>query len=59
MSEESSPGLAGWRFLRRLTTTFFSEIWLAEDLALARLVVFKIFTPKADANGMIAPFHVD
>ncbi|RAU20649.1 serine/threonine protein kinase [Paramagnetospirillum kuznetsovii] len=53
------PGLAGWRFHRRLISTDFSEIWLAEDAALGRPVAVKIFAPKADDQGMIPPFHVD
>lgn len=53
------PSLAGWRFHRRLVVTDFSQIWLAEDLALGRPVVIKIFAPNADEAGMLAPFHVD
>lgn len=56
---ETVPSLVGWRFHRRVMTTDFSDIWLAEDLSLGRPVAFKIFAPNPDENGMIAPFHVD
>ncbi|TAN58799.1 MAG: serine/threonine protein kinase [Magnetospirillum sp.] len=52
------PSLAGWRFLRKVMATDFSEIWQAEDLKLQRVVAFKIFTPQADDSGIIPPFPV-
>jgi len=57
--EDTVPSLTGWRFHRCVGRTDFSEIWLAEDVGLARAVAFKIFAPLADDDGMIPPFHVD
>lgn len=55
-STDAIPGLAGWRFLRRLVVTDFSEIWLAEDTRLGRRVAAKIFALTMDANGARPPF---
>ncbi len=52
------PELQGYRMHRLVAVTDFSDIWLAEDLALGRAVAVKVFTPKADENGIIPPFHI-
>jgi serine/threonine-protein kinase len=57
--DTAPPSLAGWLFRHKVIETDFSEIWLAEDVGLERVVAFKIFAPKADENGVIPPFHVD
>ncbi len=57
--DAAPPSLAGWRFVRKVMATDFSEIWLAEDRGLDRAVAVKVFAPKPDGNGMIPPFHVD
>jgi serine/threonine-protein kinase len=53
------PELAGWRFRHLLSVTDFSEIWLAEDLALKRPVAAKIFSPRPNEDGFIPPFPVE
>ena len=53
------PVLRGYCFHRQVAATDFSEVWLAEDTGLQRAVAVKIFAPKPDADGNIAPFHVD
>ncbi|MDO8608820.1 MAG: serine/threonine-protein kinase [Phaeospirillum sp.] len=57
--DTAPPSLAGWLFRHKVIETDFSEIWLAEDVGLERVVAFKIFAPKADQSGVIPPFHVD
>ncbi len=58
-NDTGMPSLPGWRFDHKVASTDFSDIWLAEDTALQRAVAFKIFAPKADADGIIPPFHVN
>ncbi|KIL98498.1 Serine/threonine protein kinase PrkC regulator of stationary phase [Paramagnetospirillum magnetotacticum MS-1] len=53
-----APQIRGYRLHRLVAVTDFSEIWLAEDLALRRAVAIKAFTPKPDENGIIAPFPI-
>lgn len=54
-----SPSLPGWRFHRMVMATDFSDIWLAEDLALGRAVAIKVFAPKPGDSGSIPPFSLD
>jgi serine/threonine protein kinase len=51
----AAPELDGYRVHRLVSVTDFSDIWLAEDLALGRAVAVKAFTPKAE---FIPPFPV-
>lgn len=53
-----APEIPGYRIHRLAAVTDFSDVWLAEDLALGRAVAVKVFSPKADANGFIPPFPV-
>lgn len=53
------PELGGYRLHRLVAVTVFSDVWLAEDLALGRAVAVKAFTPKAGEDGIIPPFPVE
>ena len=53
------PSLPGWRFHRMVMATDFSDIWLAEDLALGRAVAIKVFAPKPGESGSIPPFSLE
>lgn len=58
VNASAAPELQGYRVHRLVAVTDFSDIWLAEDLALGRAVAVKAFTPKAGEDGMIPPFPV-
>jgi serine/threonine protein kinase len=51
------PDIPGYRILRRLGNGGMSEIWLAEQVALARPVAIKIVSLGAEAEARIARFR--
>lgn len=58
MEAGGMPEIPGYRIHRLAAVTDFSDVWLAEDLALGRAVAVKVFSPKADESQFIAPFPV-
>lgn len=53
----SGPDIPGYRILRRLGSGGMSEIWLAEQVVLARPVAIKIVNPGEEAEARLARFR--
>lgn len=51
------PDIAGYRILRRLGHGGMSEIWLAEQVALARPVAVKVVNPGDESEERLARFR--
>ena len=54
---QAKPDIPGYRILRRLGHGGMSEIWLAEQLALARPVAIKVVSPGLEAEQRLARFR--
>jgi len=54
---QAKPDIPGYRIIRRLGHGGMSEIWLAEQLALARPVAIKVMTPGPESEQRLARFR--
>lgn len=57
VQSQAKPDIPGYRILRRLGHGGMSEIWLAEQLALARPVAIKVVSPGLEAEQRLARFR--
>lgn len=57
VQNQAKPDIPGYRILRRLGHGGMSEIWLAEQLALARPVAVKVVSPGLEAEQRLARFR--